>query len=622
MCGIVGCFSREVIDHDVLQRMTSALAQRGPDAQGTYIARSGRIALGHTRLSIIDLSPGANQPFHSLDGRFVVAFNGEIYNYQSIRNELKDKHGVEFKTSSDTEVIAEGFAIWGEAVINKLEGMFSIIIIDQHVNKMFLIRDRIGKKPLFYFQSDKLVLVASEIKSLLKHPGVQRNEINKNAISDFLHLGYIPAPHTIYGNIQKFPAGGIGEISESSFALVIRPYWKITEKIQSSGTTDYSEAKTTLKEILKESVIKRLISDVPLGAFLSGGIDSSLVTAIASANSSKVLKTFSIGFQEDKFDESIYAERVAKTIKTDHRSYMLHEKEAVDLVEAYLDYFDEPFGDTSAIPTMMVSMLAKEEVTVALTGDGGDELFQGYGAYTWADRLDTFYWKAFKKPLHFILNESGSNRFKRVARLLEAVTVGGIRSHIFSQEQYLFSQKEIKDQLQLNKGSFQSFEYDESALIESQLSAGEKQALFDFQYYLPDDLLVKVDRASMHYGLECRSPLLDHHLVEFAMNLDLSFRKKGYQSKFILKDILSEYLPSDLIHRQKKGFSVPLSKWMKGDLRHMMDIFLDDTLIESAGLVNLDYTKKLKSDYLRGEDYLYNRLWMLIVLHKWWKDHL
>jgi asparagine synthase (glutamine-hydrolysing) len=579
------------------------------------------MALGHTRLSIIDLSHAADQPMFSEDKRYVIVFNGEIYNFQVLRNELEREFpGIRFRTKSDTEVLLYAFIKWGRDVATKLEGMFAIIIADQVENKFFLFRDRAGKKPLYYFKSDDVFVFASEIKALLKYPLISREKkVKKKVISTFLHLGYIPEPDTIYTNIYKFPAGNTG-VLDSSMDFSFKPYWKISNAITIPQIADEKVAKKKLDHLLNEAVQKRLASDVPIGSFLSGGTDSSLVTAIASKYVSTPLKTFSIGFKESEFNESFYAARVAGHLGTNHTEYVLSEKEAVDLLETYLRHFDEPFVDTSAIPTMLVSRLARKEVTVVMTGDGGDELFQGYGTYTWANRLDNIGWSMLKRPLQLALNISGKSQWLRVARLLESPTAGGVRSHIFSQEQYLFSQQEIHDKLLKDKSFFHPFVYHDEAIIKD-LSEGEKQAIFDLKYYLKDDLLVKVDRASMFYGIECRCPLLDHHIVEYALSLHHSLKVRNGKTKWILKEILRQYLPHDLVNRPKWGFSIPLVKWLKGDLHYLMEDFLNDHLIEEAGLLDVAFVRKLKKDFTGGKDYLYNRLWAIIVLHKWWKNN-
>jgi asparagine synthase (glutamine-hydrolysing) len=621
MCGLVGIFSTGQIEKNEILSMTLCLSHRGPDAQKCFVNDNGTIALGHTRLSIIDLSHDADQPMFSYNKRYVIVFNGEIYNFPSLRNELQSLDAtIQFQTKSDTEIILHAFMLWGCDMVNKLEGMFAIIIADQQENKFYIFRDRIGKKPLYYFKSKTLFVFASEIKALLKHPTINKGrQVDKKVIGTFLHLGYIPEPDTIYANIYKFPAGHSGEL-DAAMKFSTKAYWKIDELVKNLQIRNIKDAKNSLNNLLHDAVQKRLISDVPIGSFLSGGTDSSLITAIASKYVSTPLKTFSIGFKESEFNESLHAARVARHLGTDHTEYILAEREAVDLLENYLKHFDEPFADTSAIPTMLVSKLARKEVKVVLTGDGGDELFQGYGTYTWANRLDNNWWKVFKGPLRFTLNATGKSQWQRVAMLLKRPQIGGIRSHIFSQEQYLFTQREIKKGLLKDKSIFKTFDYLDNDSVET--SSGEKQAIFDLKYYLKDDLLVKVDRASMFYGIECRCPLLDHHVIEYALSLHHSLKVKHGKSKWLLKELLSQYLPQDLVNRPKWGFSVPLAKWLKGDLKYLVDDYLNDRLIEEVGLFNTAYIQQLKKEFLGGKDYLYNRLWIIIVLHKWWKNNI
>ncbi len=620
MCGIVACYSKGTVDQTTVSRMIEKLRHRGPDAIGTYFHEHGKMALGHTRLSVIDLSDAANQPFHSNDGRYVTIFNGEIFNYRTLREELQKKHNIDFRTHSDTEVITEGFSIWGTNLPLRLQGMFSIVIVDKVEEKMMVFRDRVGKKPLYYYKSDTLIAFASEIKSLLVHPQIQNNGLQHRAVNHFLHLGYIPACDTIYKNIFKFPAGYFAEIGASLGDFQPTAYWSIGESIAGPRVTHRTEAKTKLRELLHDAVSSRLITDVPLGSFLSGGIDSSLVTAVASSLTPGRLKTFSIGFEEDRFDESRYAIAVASSLGTVHHNYILKEKEAIEMMPVYLRHFDEPFADTSAIPTMLVSRLARQEVTVALTGDGGDELFQGYGAYNWANRLRSPFTRMVFGMAGKLLSMTGNSRLHRISELVKPNTFG-IRSHIFSQEQYFFSQREIRDNLMVDSFGFDAFEYHDDEVNDADLTAGEKQALFDLRYYLPDDLLVKVDRASMYYGLECRSPLLDYRLVEYAFRLAPMLKKNRSETKVILRDILRDYLPDALINRPKRGFSVPLSRWMTGGLRDLVEAYTDSNLIKGAGFVDAEFTEKLKDKYFGGMDYLYNRIWLLFVLHKWWKEN-
>jgi len=610
MCGIAGIISLKEIQREEIELMTDSIAHRGPDAKGYYVGSN--VALGHRRLSIIDLDARSNQPFFSKDKRYVIVFNGEIYNFKKIAEELA-QHGIALHTTSDTEVIIEAFALWGTGFVHKLNGMFAFVIYDSFEKKIFLFRDRVGKKPLYYYLKDGLFLFASEIKAILKHPAVTNNRsVDISIVSTFLQLGFIPEPKTLYKDIKKFPAGHYGILS-SSLELSLLPYWNISHYIRSTRTITEAAAFDQLKFLVNDAVHSRLIADVPVGIFLSGGIDSSLVAA--SASQVARLKTFSIGFKESKFDESVYAKKIARHLNTDHHSYQLHEREAVEMIDQYLNHFDEPFADTSAIPTMLVSKLARQHVTVALTGDGGDELFLGYGSYTWAKRLSNPLLKWGSPLINEMLQLSSSPRMKRAASLFEQVDDNKKKVHIFSQEQYFFSEKELRENVFSDSNVFNEWLY-HSEINLLTLSKAEQQALFDFQVYLRDDLLVKVDRASMLFGLECRSPLLDYRLAEFAVNLPEPLKKRNDTTKYLLRKMLYEMVPSNYFDRPKWGFSIPLAQWMKNDLRYFMDYLNEDNL-NKTNIFNVNFVNELKERFMNGEDYLYNRLWVLMITQKY-----
>ena len=616
MCGISGIVSKQPIESGTIHKMNMALQHRGPDAQGIFRSEAGTVALGHTRLSIIDISELGNQPMHSDDGRFVVVFNGEIYNFKTLKKEFKqDDPNINFSTNSDTEIILQAFKKWGMDMAHRLEGMFAIALYDRFLDKIYLFRDRVGKKPLFYYWDHQHFIFASEIKGLLQHPAVRANkEIDIQAIHCFLHLGYIPEPKTIYRSIRKFPAASIGEVS-SDLSVVIKPFWKASDKIDPKPKSiPIEELQKILLRKLHGAVEKRLVSDVPLGTFLSGGTDSSLVTAIASSYTPLPIKTFSIGFKESKFDEHRFAAQVAAHLKTNHHEYILSEQEAANTLETYLDQMDEPFADTSTIPTMLVAQLARKEVKVALTGDGGDELFLGYGTYTWANRLSNPFFKLVQPLMSFGFENIHENRYKRISFMLKRIKTENLRSHIFSQEQYFFSDAEIQNQLVKDVLSYESFSY-KDPLNASHLSEGEKQALFDLKYYLRDDLLVKIDRASMFHSLECRCPLLDQDIIEFALNAPVETKKTKGISKWILKELLKAYLPENLVNRPKWGFSIPLALWMKTELNYLLD-YLSPEKLEKTGLFKVEFVLNLVSRFNRGEDFLYNRLWALIIIQR------
>lgn len=608
MCGIAGYFSNtEIAHHDELSLMTNAIKHRGPNAAGYYT--SAHVGLGHRRLSIIDLSETANQPMYSSCGRYVIVFNGEIYNFKEIAQELSD---YSFSTHSDTEVLLAAFIRWGTGFVHRLNGMFAFAIYDLKQECLYLYRDRMGIKPLYYFKDATRFVFASELKSLEAISSISKSNIDHQAINDFLYLGYIPSPNSIYQNIKKFPSGHFAVVKKSSFSF--HSYWKLEAQIEQRPITDIDEAKNQLRTLLENAVKYRLISDVPFGTFLSGGIDSSLVTALAQQLAPHPVKTFSIGFKEAKFNEAHYAEKVAQHLGTEHHTEVLSYADALELLNTAIDIYDEPFADSSAFPTLLVSAFAKKHVTVILSGDGGDETHLGYGMYNWGKRLQHPLLKWFRKPLSLGLS-LGNNRMKRAATLFNYPDAALLKSHIFSQEQYFFHQQEI--QKLLHPAFVASFSIEENFLnTKRALSFVESQALFDLQYYLQDDLLVKVDRASMYHSLEVRVPLIDYNLVSFALNLEEGLRKKNDVSKFLLKSILYDMVPAHFFDRPKWGFSIPLVHWLKNEWRFLIFDYLSKEKIEQTGVLHYPVVKNYVDRFLKGEDYLYNRLWSLIVLQK------
>lgn len=612
MCGIAGFFSvNNTFSEKELKEMTNTLAHRGPDAEGYFY--DGTVGLGHKRLSIIDLSEEANQPMISHSGNYIIVYNGEVYNFQEISKEI----GLKPRTSSDTEVVLEAFEKWGPGFVDKLNGMFAIAIYDKLKNRLFLCRDRIGIKPLFYFKDGENFAFASELKALMASAHIRsKTDLNKEAVSQYLYLGYIPEPNTIYRNIFKFPSGSYAVITENK--ITIESYWKPEDKIKKTTVKDYHEAKSGLNDLLTRSVEYRLISDVPYGVFLSGGTDSSLITAIAQKVKGIPIKTFSVGFKEEKFNEAGYAKKIAEYLETDHHEFIVSHKETIQLIEEITDSYDEPYADSSAIPAMIVSKLARQHVTMALSGDGGDELFFGYGSYKWATRLNNPILKISRVPIGWILSGM-SNRMKRAAELFKYPDPEKIKSHIFSQEQYLFSCNEIGELLtedyNIPFGVNENF-----GDLNRDLTESEQQALFDLKYYLKDDLLVKTDRAGMKYSLETRVPLLDHNIVEYVLNISPDLKIRGNTQKYLLKQLLYDYIPESFFNRPKRGFALPLSKWLKHELKYLMDDYLNKNIIDQYGIINYEYLKIIIKGYLSGKDYLYNRLWLIIILHRWLKN--
>jgi asparagine synthase (glutamine-hydrolysing) len=599
MCGITGFFSsNNNFSESNLRSMTQKLYHRGPNAGGYFF--DSICGLGHRRLSILDLSEQANQPMHS--SNFVIVYNGEVYNFNEIAKDLQ----LNLTTSSDSEVILQAFIKKGIDFVHELNGMFALAIYDKQKQELYLLRDRIGIKPLYYFWDGNKFAFASELKSLSQ----LNQEINPAAIHDFLHLGYIPTPKSIYKNIFKLPAGSWLKISK--LGLEIKKYWDLKDNISQNTLTSEIEATEQLHNLLQSSVKYRLISDVPLGIFLSGGIDSSLVAALAANLSNTKINTFSIGFKESQFNESEFAKKVANHLDTNHDEFMISTTEAKQLIPNLVDIYDEPFADSSAIPTMLVSKLAKEYVTVVLGGDGGDELFFGYGMYQWAQRLSNPFLKTFRKPISNILKLLKANKYQKASELFNYPDEHNLRNHIFSQEQSLFSNQELTKLL-----TNPCIETPNTVINCNRiLTVMEKQALFDLEYYLPDELLVKVDRATMQHSLEARVPLLDYRVIEFALNLSPKLKYKNGISKYLLKQILYKYIPKEFFNRPKCGFSIPLVEWLQTDLKYLLDDYLNEKIINNFGIVKYEQVQQMKRQFLAGNSYVYGRLWALIILHQ------
>lgn len=609
MCGIAGFVGRN-FTRQQLDKMTGILQHRGPDAEGFYFDEIAGVGLGHRRLSVLDLSSLANQPFRSRGGRYMMVYNGEVYNFK----EVAAQFGIETITTSDTEVIIEAFAKKGVEAINALNGMFSIAIWDETEKKLFLFRDRVGVKPLYYCLDNGAIAFASELKALFTLPFPK--EINQSAIADFLYLGYIPGENTIYTTYKKLKPGHYLVFDKERAA--IDSYWRPEDKIEPDVLADESLAKKKLKELVFSSVELSMISDVPLGVFLSGGIDSSLVASVAQAISSSPVKTFSIGFRENKYNESPYARQVASLIKSDHTEFIVNHDDAIELIDGLTGIYDEPYADPSAIPTLLVSQLARKQVTVALSGDGGDELFWGYGFYFWARRLNRLPVKMFRKAIRSGLYNFGDNRMKRASFMFD-YKPERIKSHIFSQEQYYFTEREINELLLIPA----DLSIDEDIIsCQRRLDVIEQQSLFDIKNYLPEELLVKTDRASMHHALEVRVPLLDYRLVEFALNLSPDLKLRGNTGKYLLKQVLYDLLPKEIFDRPKWGFAIPLQYWLSHELRFLLDKYLSESIVEGCGLVNNSKVQYIKQQFLTGKSYLYNRLWALIQLHKWYTENV
>tara|TARA_B100000963_G_scaffold59456_1_gene47472 strand:- start:1633 stop:3480 length:1848 start_codon:yes stop_codon:yes gene_type:complete len=607
MCGIAGFISKDY-GKEELVKMTNSLKHRGPDAFGYFFNAKQGIGLGHRRLSIVDLSKKANQPMKSHCKRYIMVYNGEVYNYREIANETGLSN---WKTSSDSEVILEAFCKWGCDFVKKLNGMFAIAIYDLLEEKLLLFRDRMGIKPIYFFKDKNTLIFASEIKAINKL--LTKKELNYNSIYAYLHLGYIPSDQSIYRDVCKVKPGSYCIIEKNQLKEKI--YWEAASSISDKTFTNLNSAKKRLQSLLRSSVEKRLMGDVPIGTFLSGGIDSSIVTAVAQEVKHSCINTFSIGFNIPKYNESSYAIKVANFLKTNHHEFILDENDALSELENIIEHFDEPYADSSALPTMLVSKMAQKHVKICLSGDGGDELFMGYGAYQWTKRINHPIFGNFRYPISKILALSKDIRKKRAALVFNCPSTNW-KSHIFSQEQSFFSEKEISQLLVTNVEDKLIEELNATPNLKRELSPSEEQSFFDLNNYLIDDLLVKVDRSSMYSSIEARVPLLDHNIIEFALNISESLKIGKGGGKYILKELLYNYIPQSIMDRPKWGFSIPLEKWLKSELKYLIENYLNEDAIVQTKIFNKDFISNLIKKFYSGENYLYNRLWNIIVLQK------
>ncbi len=616
MCGIAGFISTSLNKQD-LQLATGSIQHRGPDGQGGFVEEVNgfTVGLGHRRLSIIDLSDSASQPMMSKCSRYTMIFNGEIYNYLELKKNKFTNY--EWKSTGDSEVVLESFAKYGTECFEWFNGMFAVAIWDNVKRELTIARDHIGIKPLYYYFDGSEFLFGSELKAI---KAIKKGlSINYSVLPSFLHLGYIPHPFSVYNNILKLDAGSFCVIKTepAKLSFTETSFWKIRDKISTTILSDEKEAKKELDSLLTDAVSKQLVSDVPIGTFLSGGTDSSIVTALATKVSAVKINTYSIAVTDGKINEAPYAAEVAKHLGTNHHELPITQKEILEMVPSFINVYDEPFTDSSAFPTMLVSKLARQHVTVTLSGDGGDELFGGYGSYLWAKKMENPFLRSIG-PLVYAATRKLNSRYQRAGLLFEKHPTGHSKSHLFSQSQYFFSENEINSLLVNPIFNFDSIN---PTFTERKLDAFEEMSFWDIENYLKDDLLVKVDRASMQYSLETRVPLLDYRVVEFALNLNaaLKINKSGVM-KHLLKEVLYNYVPKPILDRPKWGFSIPLVKWLKTDLKWMIDKYCSKDLVERVGVVKYKVVEELIKKYQSGKyDHLYNRVWTLITLH-WFFD--
>ena len=655
MCGITGIFGNLRKNELAIsvQKMSATLTHRGPDDVGTWVDEKSGIAFGHQRLSIMDLSSFGHQPMASPCGRFVVIFNGEIYNHIQLRDKLNNSTCEQsWKGHSDTETLVAAFSYWGiEKTLTQLVGMFAIAVWDVKVKKLYLIRDRFGEKPLYYGWSNKVFMFGSELKALRSYKGFN-NKIDRSVLSLYMQYMYVPSPYSIFKDIYKLDPGCILQIDSSGIAsppeqitssvldakgVSIKQWYslsRVAKNSQKNLIKDENEAVELLEKTLLESVQSQLISDVPLGAFLSGGIDSSVIVSLMQKASKKPVKTFTIGFEEGAFNEAIYAKEVAKHLGTDHHELYVTASDAFKVIPHLPTLYDEPFADSSQIPTYLVSKLAKQKVTVSLSGDAGDELFGGYNRYLWGSRV----WNKVKwipsnlrsivggviqklpvsewdKLGHSLPNKyrvsSMGDKAHRMAHRLKSVSSLDDMYHSLVTEGYR------EESLVINDGLVLETKLDNYNIISSISESEQRMMLWDSLTDLPDDILTKVDRAAMGVSLETRIPFLDHRVVELAWKMPLDMKIRNGEGKWPVRQVLYKYVPRELIERPKAGFAVPVGQWIRGPLREWACDLLDEKRIQREGYFNPELVKELWEQHLSGSYDWTSRLWAILMFQAW-----
>jgi asparagine synthase (glutamine-hydrolysing) len=611
MCGIAGYFSfSKFFQPDDLKKMTDTIRHRGPDADGFFIDKV--CGLGNRRLKILDLSDIANMPMTSHNENFVMTYNGEVYNFAEIKKDLSRP----WHTQGDSEVILESFSEWGIDAMHRFNGMFAIALFDKKNQSLTLIRDRFGVKPVFYYWDGKNFAFASEIKALLELPILK--EINKLALQDFLFLEYIPAPQTIFKNIFQLPAGHF--LACNQMGVAVKKYYDIKEKLQKKSFTGLEDAEEEFESLLKTSVQYRLISDVPLGCFLSGGIDSSLISAVYKDATDADLESFTIGFDVPKFDETKYAQQVADILHTHHHAFKMTVQNATSWISDAAVCYDQPFAVPSVFPSLQLCKLSHENITVALSGDGGDELFMGYGYYNWFPRLAKLF-RLGGNSLGFISDvlKQFDARGEKLSRIAKGHTDLWLRS--WSAEQDMFTENEIGELLE-TKYVHETLLKEWTTINNLPISIEEKISLFDIENYLADDLLFKMDMASMHNSLEVRSPFLDYRLVEFAVNIPLEFKIKNGIQKFLPKKTLEKYLPNDLVYRKKWGFPAPVGDWLLNEWHFLLTKYLSTKVITKQHIFNSQVIKKIIANFESTSGRGYKRVWSLIAFQLWYEMYI
>jgi asparagine synthase (glutamine-hydrolysing) len=633
MCGISG-FMGPVDSRDralqTLGAMTDAIVHRGPDDFGYWIDEAAGIGLGNRRLAVVDLSPAGHQPMESADGRYVMTYNGEVYNFTELRAELETK-GHSFRGHSDTEVMLEAFSEWGvDDAVGRFNGMFALALWDRSDRVLHLARDRMGKKPLYYGWFGRTLLFGSELKVLRQHPEF-KGDIDRGALAAYLRHSYVPSPYSIYEGVKKLPPGSLLTIRPSGeLEVEPRPFWSLSDAFASSPSFagDDEEAVTHLDELLREAVRIRMIADVPLGAFLSGGIDSSTIVALMQAQSSIPVQTFTIGFHEPSYNEAEYAKKVAAHLGTNHRELYVSPEEAMAVIPRLAEIYDEPFSDSSQIPTFLISELARRHVTVSLSGDGGDELFGGYERYVQGARAwRTIGWtpRGLRRGLGRLLHLPSPRTWDRVLsrarfsrpghkvhRLGEVLGVDGperlyhgLVSHWPQPAVVVRGAIELPTPL-TDPGRWPA----RGDFI-------QRASYMDALTYLPDDILVKVDRASMAVSLEARAPLLDPNIVAFAWSLPTSLKVRNGKGKWLLRSLLHRYVPRELVERPKMGFGVPIDSWLRGPLRQWAEDLLAPSRLEREGFLHPEPIQRKWREHLAGTREWHYHLWDVLMFQAW-----
>ena len=644
MCGITGFLDTSHSKSSeqltlIARRMATSLRHRGPEDEGVWADPATGIAFGHRRLSIIDLSPMGHQPMHSACGRYVITYNGEIYNFKSLRSEL-EQLGETFRGHSDTEIMLAAIARWGvEASLTKFNGMFAFGLWDRAKQTLYLSRDRAGEKPLYYGWAGKTFFFSSELKALQQHPDF-RGDIDRGALAIYIRHNYIPAPHSIYKGIFKLPPGSVLAICGFGSDASPKPYWSARAVAEEGLANPFrgseEEAVNQLDALLNDAVPLRMEADVPLGAFLSGGIDSSLVVAIMQANSPRPVKTFTIGFENAKFNEAEAAKAVAKHIGTEHTELYVTPRQAMDVIPRLPALYDEPFADSSQIPTFLVSELARRYVTVSVSGDAGDELFGGYENYFWGRTLDQrISWmpkgirSAAAKSLSPLAKIDWDRLFGRRQSVMPDMLKGRDLTRVFEKFTSVLGSSERQELYRV----MLSYWMEPSSVV---LGAKEKSTaltdqngstqLSDFVHlmmyldtvmYLPDDILVKVDRASMGVSLESRIPLLDPRVIEFAWRLPLSMKIKGDTGKNPLRQLLYRYVPKELVDRPKQGFGVPVHEWLRGPIRPWAEELLNETRLKDEGYFASKTIRQKWTQHVSGHRNWQAQLWGILMFQAW-----